>query len=155
MLGLGILREFAAFAREVGALAVGLRADGDVLARSHGHGAPDEAGDAGGQHGATAGAGRRDADHEARGRDDSVIRAEDGGAQPAGLARAVRLPHFWLKAYLPGPISATAIAEKKNRYCNSSASPPDCGLITNSSAPCARPKANSMFTAISHAPMRA
>ena len=95
---LRIVREFAPLPREVGALAVGLRADGDVLARRHGHGARDEAGEPGGQHGGAVGAGGRDSDQEAGGRDDPVIRAQDGSAKPARTVRPVPLPHFWLKA---------------------------------------------------------
>ena len=98
MLRLGVLLELALFPGEVGALDVGLRADRDVFAGGHGHGAGDETRDAGGQHGAATAARGRDPDHEAGGRDDSVIRAEDGGAQPARAASRVPLPHRWLKA---------------------------------------------------------
>ena len=75
--------------REIGLLGVGLRADGDILARRHRHRARDQRGCARDQHVARLRARRCDADDQARGRDDAVIGAEHRGPQPADAAGMV------------------------------------------------------------------
>jgi hypothetical protein len=82
-------RELSALAREIRLLAVGLRPHGYVLAGGHRHRAGDGAGDAGGQQAHLARIGGRDADQQARRRDDAVVGAEHGGAQPARADRAM------------------------------------------------------------------
>ena len=60
-----------------------------VLAGRHRHGARHQAGDAGDQRCPLRRARRRHAEHQARRRDDAVVRAEDGGAQPADARHVV------------------------------------------------------------------
>ena len=90
-LGLRLRGELAALAREVGLLGVRLRAHRHVLAGGHRQCAGDEPGDARDQQRGPLRRGRRDADHQARDRDDAVVGAEDGGAQPADVVCAVSL----------------------------------------------------------------
>ena len=63
-----------------------LRSHRHVLARTHREGAGEEARDAGEQHDRRGNAGRADAEHEREVRDESVVRAEDRGAEGAGEA---------------------------------------------------------------------
>ncbi|MNL33561.1 hypothetical protein D3C87_1554800 [compost metagenome] len=91
-LGLVVARQFGGFTREVGLLGVRLGTDGDVLARRHRHGSRRQSGDACDQDACVAGRGRRDADDQAGGGDQSVIGAEHGGAQPADPLDPVRFP---------------------------------------------------------------
>ena len=72
--------ELRALARQLGVLDVGLRADRNVLAGGHRHGAGNEPGDAGDEHVAVGAAGGGDAGDEAGGRQDAVVGAEHGGA---------------------------------------------------------------------------
>ena len=88
-------REFGLFAREVRRLAVGLRADGDVLARRHGHRASHQARARRQQNRAARGLRRRHADHQGGGGDNTIIGTEHGRAQPSdprhGVSFDVRL----------------------------------------------------------------
>ena len=80
---LGVLGELAAFAFEVGLFGVGLRADRDVFPRGHRQRACRQARDARQQHGRARGAAGGHADDQAGRRDEPVIGAQNGGAQPA------------------------------------------------------------------------
>ena len=82
-LAAGIVDQFAPFAREFGALGIRLRADRDIFARRHRHGAGDEPGYAGDQNAAAGGLGGGNPNDQAGGGQDAVIGAEHGGAQPA------------------------------------------------------------------------
>ena len=86
---LRIVGELGAFAGEVGRLAVGLGADGDVFARRHGHGAGDQTGQGGEDQGASVGVGGGHAHDQTGGRDDAVIGAQHGGAEPADPGHGV------------------------------------------------------------------
>ena len=88
-LGGGLELQLLALLRQVGLLGIGLRMDRDVFAGGHRHGAGRQAGDAGQEQAALRGVGRRHADQQARGRDDAVVGAEDGGAEPADAVGAV------------------------------------------------------------------
>ncbi len=81
--------ELLALARQIGLLAVGLRADRDVLAGRHRHRAGHRARDAGRQQAAVTRVGRRDADEQARRRHDAVVGAEHGGPQPADALQSM------------------------------------------------------------------
>ena len=85
----GLARELRSLARKIGLLGVGLRADRNVLACRHGHGASDQPGDAGDQHLRTRGRGSRHTDDQARRRDEPVIGAEYGCPQPADARHKV------------------------------------------------------------------
>jgi hypothetical protein len=81
--GGGRLGQFAPLARQVGFFRVRLRGDGDIFARRHRHGAGGEPRHARQHDLAHRGRGGGDADHQRGGRDQPVIGAEHGGAQPA------------------------------------------------------------------------
>lgn len=70
------------FALKIGELGVGLRVDRHILASGHGHRASYKPGTAGHEHLGRQRTCRRDANHEAGGRDDPVVRTKYGGAQP-------------------------------------------------------------------------
>ena len=89
VLGVDVGLELLALARKIRMLGVRLRADRDVFAGRHRHRAGHEAGEPGHHHGAAVRAGGGDADHEACGRDDAVVRAEDRRPEPADAARAM------------------------------------------------------------------
>ena len=72
--------EFCALALEVGLFGIGLRMHGHILARRHRHGARDQSGDSGDQYAAVRSVCGRNAQHQARGRNDTVIRAQDRSA---------------------------------------------------------------------------
>ncbi len=86
VLGVDVRFEFLALSRKVRMFRIRLRTDRDVLAGRHGHGAGHEAGEPCDQHGASVGARGRNADYEARGRDDAVVGAENRRAKPADAA---------------------------------------------------------------------
>ncbi len=86
-----VLLELAPLAVEIRALGVGLGADRHVFAGSHRHRSGDEPGHGRGQHGAMCGVCCRDPDDQAGRGDDSVIRTEDRGSEPADLRRAMFL----------------------------------------------------------------
>ena len=75
--------QLLALAGEVGLFGIGLRTDRDIFARRHRHRAGDQAGDARQQDVALGGGGGGDAQDQAGGRDDAVIGAQHGGAQPS------------------------------------------------------------------------
>jgi hypothetical protein len=77
----GHLGQLAAFDLQQRPLSVALGAHRHVLADSHRQGPGGESGDAGGQDREWVERGAGDADDDARGRDDAVIRPEDGGPQ--------------------------------------------------------------------------
>ncbi len=81
--------EFGAFHFEFSLFGVGLGVDGDVLAGGHGHGAGDQAGDSRDHDIGVGGVGGGNAQDEAGGREDAVIGAENGGAEPADASDAV------------------------------------------------------------------
>jgi len=74
---------------EVRVFRIRLGADRDVLASGHGHRARDEPCDPGDEDTASCGSRRRDANDEARCRDQTVVRAEDRGAKPADMRGAM------------------------------------------------------------------
>ena len=84
-----ILFELGSLARQVGILSVRLRMDRDIFTSGHRHGPGHQPRDARHQNVAVAGTGSRDADHETGGRDDAIVGAQHGGAQPADAVSAV------------------------------------------------------------------
>ena len=76
-LELRVLLQLAAFDLDVRLFDVALRADRDVLAGGHGQRPGGQPRDAGDHHRAAGHRGRRDADDQAGGRDDAVVRAQD------------------------------------------------------------------------------
>jgi len=68
-----LIRELPRLSGDVGLLGVALRADGNIFTHGHRHRASDQASHAGDQDRARWRVGCRDADHEARGRDNRVI----------------------------------------------------------------------------------
>ena len=92
---LGILGKFRLLERDLVLIHLLLRAHRHIFAGGHGERARKKAGDAGQQHDAVGAAGPRDAEYQARVRDQSVVDAEYGGAQAAsGSARCVALAEF-------------------------------------------------------------
>ena len=72
--------EFAALAREIGLLGVGLGTHRNIFSRCHRHGTGDQSRHAGDQHVAMR---RRHTDDQARRRNDPVICPQHRGAEPA------------------------------------------------------------------------
>ncbi|MNY03832.1 hypothetical protein D3C86_1364720 [compost metagenome] len=83
VLGFRVACQFCPFAGQIGPLGIGLGMHGNVLTSGHGHGAGHQPRHTGDQQSGVAGVGGRDADQQAGGRDNPVIGAQDGGAQPA------------------------------------------------------------------------
>ena len=78
-----VLAQLRAFSGQVGLFGIGLRADRNILSGRHRHGAGNESSDAGDEDAAWFGVGGGHADDQARGRNDAIVGAEDGGSQPA------------------------------------------------------------------------
>ena len=85
-LALDVVGQLLRLACQLGVLGIGLRADRDVLAGRHRHGAGDEAGDAGDENVAMGAVRRGHAGDEAGGGQDAVVGAEHGSPQPADAA---------------------------------------------------------------------
>ena len=79
----GIGGKFPAFPLDVSLFGIRLRTDGNVLAGSHRHRAGDEARDPGHQNLAAGDLRCRHPDHQARRRDDAIVRPQHGGPEPA------------------------------------------------------------------------
>ena len=77
LLAVIICCQFRAFQAERRLLGICLGADGNVLASGHRHGARDQAGDSRDHHVAMRCTRCRDPEHEARGRNDAVVGAQD------------------------------------------------------------------------------
>ena len=90
-LELGILAQLLAFAREIGLLGVGLRADGHILAGSHRHSAGHQSRDPRNQDIVLRRGCRGDADDQARGRDNAIVGPQHRGSQPPDAADEVVL----------------------------------------------------------------
>ncbi len=82
-LAVRVVAQFALLHRQVGCFGVGLGLHRHILAGSHGHRAGYGAGHAGGQNGCSRGAAGRHANHQPGHRDDAIVGAQHGGAQPA------------------------------------------------------------------------
>jgi hypothetical protein len=91
LFGLRLCRQLVALPREIRLLGVGLRADRHVFAGGHRQRAGDETRDSGDQHVLPRGIGGRDADDEARRRDDAIVGAEHRGTKPPDSFAAVTL----------------------------------------------------------------
>ena len=76
-LACGICREFFFFEAEVGLFGIRLRTDGHVFTSRHGHRPGDQPGDPCDQNVVARRLGRRDAEDQARGRDDAVVSAQN------------------------------------------------------------------------------
>ncbi len=76
--------------RQIGALRIGLRTHRHILAGGHGHGARRQPGDTGQHDAGVAAMAGRNAEKQARGRNDTVIGAQHRGAQPADPVRPVK-----------------------------------------------------------------
>jgi len=87
-----VAHELAPLEGEVGTLGVRLRADRDVLPGGHRGRAGHEARDAGRHNRGAARVGSGNTNDDGRDRDDAVVCAEDGGAQPAGAMAEVSFP---------------------------------------------------------------
>lgn len=85
VLSLVVGREFRALQLQVGMFGFGLRVHGHILTRGHGHGTRDQAGDPADQDTPVRPMRGRDAQHKARCRNGTIIRAHDRGAQPADM----------------------------------------------------------------------
>jgi hypothetical protein len=83
--------QFMALFLQFGVLAIGLGVHRHVFARRHRHRPGNQPGAASHQDSGVTGMRRRHAEHQAGGRDDAVIRAEYGRAQPANMAGAMSL----------------------------------------------------------------
>ena len=81
--GFWLIGQFGGFARDIGALGIGLAADRHIFARRHRQGTGGQPRNPGQQHGGAVGIGGGDADDQAGGRQYAVIGAEHGRAQPA------------------------------------------------------------------------
>jgi hypothetical protein len=89
LLEIRIGRQFPCLSGEIGLLGVSLRAHGDKLAGCHRE-RPGRQASTPGKHDGVAGRlGSRDTDNEAAGRDETVVRAENCGSQPADRAGSV------------------------------------------------------------------
>ena len=75
MFGRRSRRQFSPFARQIGLFSISLRTDRDALARGHRQGTGDETGEASEQHRPFVGVGRRDADYQAAGRNQTIVSA--------------------------------------------------------------------------------
>jgi hypothetical protein len=103
--------ELGPLALEIGALRVGLRADRDVFAGRHRHRAGHEPRHRRDEDRRRRRPRRGDADDEARGRDEAVVRAEDRRAEPADPLGAMEFrvtPHLMLS------ISAS----RRSKFCS-------------------------------------
>ena len=85
-----LLLQFRALASEIGLFGVGLRADRHELAGRHRHRAREKARQHRRTERSSAGIRRCDADDQARGRNNAIIRAEHSCAQPADAELACR-----------------------------------------------------------------
>ena len=83
--------EFLLFPRQVGVLGIGLGTDRDIFAGGHRHRARHQARRCRSTSCSPGVGGRRHADHQARGRDDAVVGAQDRGAQPPNSRNVVDL----------------------------------------------------------------
>ena len=81
--------QFGPLESQVGSFAVSLRTDGHVLTGRHRERAGDCSSDSSQQDLGAGGASCGDPEYKARGRDDSVIRAEDRGAEPTNATGSV------------------------------------------------------------------
>jgi hypothetical protein len=88
-LGFGVLGELTPLEVEVGAFRVGLRADGDVLARCHGQRAGRQARDAGDQDLGPRGVCGGHADDQAGRGHDAIVGAEHRRSKPSDPARSM------------------------------------------------------------------
>jgi hypothetical protein len=89
-----VIGQFLAFAFQIGPLGVGLGTDGNIFARRHGHRAGDQSGQAGDENAMPAGVGCGDAQNQAGSGKNAVVRAQDGGTQPAGSLGEVEFGGF-------------------------------------------------------------
>src|SRR5689334_1751164 len=90
-----VAHELAPLEVEIGALGIRLRADRDVLPGGHRGGAGHKPRDARRHDRGAARIGSGNTDDDRRHRDDAVVRAEHGGAQPPGAMAEVALPATW------------------------------------------------------------
>ena len=88
---LDVIAQLLAFARKIRTFGVGLRADGNILAGSHRHGASHQSRDACDQDSVLRCGRRGDADNQTRSRDDAIVSPEHCGSQPPDTADEVLL----------------------------------------------------------------